>query len=106
MPQSLNLAFPRRITLNSIYITFDTNLCLFQNLHLPNWRAPEETVRDYRIWYRLEGEWKTVGTFRDNFQRRPVHRFPRMEADEIKVEVLSTWGSKTAAVYEVRVYDE
>ncbi len=106
LPQSAVLEFDSTISFNAIYLTFDTNLSLFQNIHLPNWRAPEETVRDYRILCEKEGKWKEIGFFRDNYLRRRVHRFSATRADKIKVEVLSTWGDPSARIFEIRVYEE
>jgi hypothetical protein len=100
------LEFKTSIVFNTIYLTFDTNLSLMQNIHLPNWRAPEETVRDYRILYEMQGEWKELGIFRDNYLRRRIHRFTGITANKIKVEVLSTWGDPSARIFEIRVYNE
>ncbi|MEA3477206.1 MAG: hypothetical protein U9R60_03435, partial [Bacteroidota bacterium] len=106
LPQCAVLEFDFTISFSTVYLTFDTNLGLFQNIHLPNWRAPQETVRDYRILYERKGEWKEIGVFRDNFLRRRVHKFPGIMADKIKVEVLATWGDPSARIFEIRVYDE
>ena len=106
LPQSAILEFDAPVPFTTLYLTFDTNLSLFQNLHLPTWRAPEETVRDYRILYERKGEWKEIGTFRENFLRRRVHKFPRITANKIKIEVLSTWGCSSARIFEIRLYDE
>ncbi len=107
LPQNIVLKFESSVSFTTIYLIFDTNLSLFQNLHLPCWRAPRETVRDYRILYnKRKGEWKEIGTFRDNFLRRRVHKFPKVTADKIKIEILSTWGCPSARIFEVRVYDE
>ncbi len=105
-PQSAVLEFKMPIVFNTLYLTFDTNLSLMQNIHLPNWRAPEETVRDYRILYEIQGKWKELGVFRDNYLRRRTHKFPEIRANKIKVEVLSTWGDPSARIFEIRVYDE
>lgn len=106
LPQSVILEFETSISLNTVNLTFDTNLALTANLHLPTLQAPEETVRDYRLSFGLNGEWKDIGTFRDNYLRRRVHRFQRIAADKIKIDVLSTWGDPSARIYEIRVYDE
>ncbi|RKY82294.1 hypothetical protein DRP98_09210 [candidate division KSB1 bacterium] len=106
LPQSAVLEFKSPVSFTTIYLTFDTNLSLTHNLHLPTWRPPKETVRDYRLLYERRGEWKEIGTFRDNFLRRRVHKFPRITAERIKIEVLSTWGSPSARIFEIRVYDE
>ena len=106
LPQGAVLEFESSISFTTIYLIFDTNLGLFPNIHLPTWRAPEETVRDYRLLYEMNGEWKEIGTFRDNFLRRRVHKFQRITAEKIKIEVLSTWGDPSARIFEIRVYDE
>ncbi|MBD3289998.1 FAD-dependent oxidoreductase, partial [candidate division KSB1 bacterium] len=106
LPQSAILEFDSSVSLNTVYLTFDTNSGLTTNLHLPTWQAPKETARDYGLFYELNGEWKDIGTFRDNYLRRRVHRFQRIRADKIKIQLLSTWGDPSARIYEVRVYDE
>ncbi len=106
LPQSAVLEFDSSISFTAIYLTFDTNLSLTQNLHLPTWRAPEETVRGYRLLCEHRGQWKEIGLFKDNFLRHRVHRFPRVTADRIEIEVLSIWGCPSARIFEMRVYDE
>lgn len=106
LPQWSILEFEPPICLTSIYLTFDTNLSLFQNLHLPTWRAPDETVRDYRLLYESKGQWKEIGMFKDNFLRRRIHHFPRITADKVKIEVLSTWGCPSARIFEIKMFDE
>jgi len=106
LPQWSTLEFESPLSFNAIHLTFDTNLSLFQNLHLPTWRAPKETVKDYRVLYEYNGKWKEIGIFRDNFLRYQVHRFHRITADKVKIEVLSTWGCPSARIFQIRVYDE
>jgi len=106
LPQSAILEFESSISFTTIYLTFDTNLSLTHNLHLPTWQAPKETVRDYRLLYGRKGKWKEIGTYRDNFLRRRVHKFSRITTNEIKIEVLSTWGCPSARIFEIRIYDE
>jgi hypothetical protein len=38
--------------------------------------------------------------------RRCEHRFERLQADALRLNVLATNGAPSARVYEVRVYDE
>jgi hypothetical protein len=106
LPQSAVLGFESLISFTTIYLTFDTNLSLYPNLHLPNYRAPKETVRDYRLLYEADGEWKEIGLFKNNFLRRRKHKFPGIKAEKIKVEGLKTWGDASARIFEIRVYDE
>ena len=106
LPQYAVLEFERPVSFTTIQLVFDTNLGLCQNTLLPAWRAPAETVRDYCIWYESDSRWKELGCYQDNFLRRCVHKFEAMTADKIKVEVLSTWGSPSARVFEIRLYNE
>jgi hypothetical protein len=105
-PQSVVLAFTSPVSFTTIYLTFDTNLGLFPNLHMEPLSAQRETVRDYRLWVEAKGEWKIIGEFRDNFLRRRVHQFQRITAEKIKLEVMSAWGDPSARIFEIRVYDE
>jgi hypothetical protein len=105
-PQSVVLAFRSPVSFTAIYLTFDTNLGLFPNLHMEPLSAQKETVRDYRLWYESKGGWKKIGEFRDNFLRRRVHQFQRITAEKIKLEVMSAWGNPSARIFEIRVYDE
>ena len=73
---------------------------------MPTWQAPKETVRDYRLLYESQGDWMEIGAFRDNFLRRRIHKFKRITAEKIKINVESTWGDPSARIYEIRVYDE
>jgi hypothetical protein len=69
-------------------------------------RVPAEVVRDYRVCSHHRGKWTEIGAFRDNYLRRRIHRWEnKINADKIKVEVLSTWGSPCARLYEIRVYN-
>ena len=104
-PQSVVLEFSSPVSFTTIYLTFDTNLGLFPNLHMEPLSAQKETVRDYRLWVEAEGEWKKIGEFRDNFLRRRVHQFQRITAEKIKLEVTAAWGDPSARIFEIRVYD-
>ncbi len=106
LPQSATLEFDEPVAFNAVYLTFDTNLGLFANLHMPTWRAPDETVREYRLLCERDGGWQEIGWYRDNFLRRRIHRFERMIAEKIRIEILSTWGDPSARLYEIRVYEE
>lgn len=88
-------------------MTFDTNLKLTHNMGLPPLDVPADTARDYRLSYHWAGQWRELGVYRDNNLRRRVHRWAhRMKADQISLEIQSTWGSPRASLYEIRVYNE
>lgn len=108
-PQWLELEWEEEAALNSIYLTFDTDLN-DKNRHTENLpdtqRMPPECVRDYRVQIREKGMWKTVAEVKGNFQRRRIHRFATCETDGVRIEVEATNGDPSARVYEVRCYHE
>lgn len=100
-PQSVDLDFPEPQRINTIYITFDTNLDTpepFRNVPEP------ECVRDYAVYYKINGERIKLLEERGNYHRRRVHRFNEIECEGISIEVLSTNGDPYARIYEIRIY--
>ncbi|RLE78720.1 MAG: hypothetical protein DRJ52_09950, partial [Thermoprotei archaeon] len=51
-------------------------------------------------------EWEEVTYVKNNYKRRRIHRFKRVRAEALRLEVLSTNGDRSARVYEIRVYNE
>jgi hypothetical protein len=103
LPAQLELRWPKRITCNTIQFTFDTN-ANYRVLD-PLFRYPE-CVKDYRVDCRDGGDWRSLVEVTGNYVRRRVHPFERIQTDAIRLTVLTTNGSPSARVYEVRVYDE
>jgi 2-polyprenyl-6-methoxyphenol hydroxylase-like FAD-dependent oxidoreductase len=103
MPQELKLAWSAPRTMNSAYLTFDTDLNRMPD-H-PLYVAPE-CVREYVLSVRVDGAWVDVAAETGNFQRRRAHRFERVAADAVRLTVHATNGAPSARVYEVRIYDE
>lgn len=109
IPQWLKLDFDEKKKLNSVYLTFDTNLA---TKRYKSWkyssseRMPPETARDYRIQYHDGNDWVTVAQARDNYRRRRIHRFPTVEASSVRVLIDNTNGDASARIYEVRIYHE
>ncbi|MBP8638304.1 MAG: FAD-dependent oxidoreductase [Dictyoglomi bacterium] len=100
-PQSVDLDFPEPQRINTIYITFDTNLDTpepFRNVPEP------ECVRDYAVYYKINGNLIKLLEERGNYHRRRVHRFNEIECEGISIEVLSTNGDPYARIYEIRIY--
>ncbi len=109
MPQWLELDFGEKRKLNSVYLTFDTNLATKRYRSwkfTPSERMPPECVRDYRIEYHDGNDWVTVAQAEDNFQRRRIHTFDEVESSKLRVVVDKTNGDKSARIYEVRAYNE
>ena len=102
LPQWIDVVFDRPVALNSVRLTFDTNLG-------PRWHRrafPRECVRDYDILcYDDDGE-EVVVSETDNFQRHRIHRFARRTVERLRLRVNATNGAPSARVYEIRAYDE
>jgi hypothetical protein len=102
LPQWLSLEFGERVALNTVLLTFDTNL----SPRLPGPGNARETVRDYTVSVRQADAWKEVATVRGNFQRRSTARFETVQAEAVRVTVLATHGDPSARIFEVRLYSE
>jgi hypothetical protein len=101
LPQSLTLEFPQPVSLGEIQLTFDSELD-----HRQPPRFPSRTVRHYRLWIRPPGgaEEQLLTEQTDNYQRRRRHEVRGQMARSLRIEILSTNGSPSARIFEVRVY--
>jgi hypothetical protein len=104
MPQWIELLFSQATTLDSVYLTFDTDLDV-DEAHKSD-VVPPECVRDYQVSGLVGGEWKILADVVGNFQRRRIHRFAAVSVERLRVTVLSTNGHPSARIYEVRAYRE
>jgi len=103
LPQWLQLAFDAPVEINTVYLTFDTDM---NPRHSQTPPLPPQCVRDYTLSCRLDGEWKTLAEVQGNFQRRRVHRFPNVTTSTVRLTVQATNGDRSARVFEVRAYCE
>jgi hypothetical protein len=71
------------------------------------WGAPQpQTVRDYDVQVLQDGDWKTVRTVKDNYQRRNVLNLEEdVTSDALRIVVNATNGLNHARINEVRVYE-
>lgn len=104
LPQWIELDFKKMVRLNTIQLTFDTNLNV-NDSHLSDFR-PAECVRDYTLSYHNSEKWVDLLEIKNNFQRFRVHRFNAVEAEKVRLTVTATHGDKSARVYEIRIYNE
>lgn len=102
MPQWVELAFPRPFTVNSVYITFDTD----QGPGIHRISRPRTCVRDYELAYYDGRGWIRLFEEEGNFQRLRIHRFDRVKAEKLRLTVTATNGDPSARIFEVRVYNE
>lgn len=109
MPQWLELNFDETKTVNSVYLTFDTNLKTKRYTtweHKTEHRMSTECARDYQIQYHDGSDWVTVAETENNYQRRRIHRFPSVETEKVRVLITSTNDDASARLYEIRAYNE
>jgi len=100
-PQWIELTFPTPQEINTVYLTFDTNLDrLVRSGHAP------ECVRDYRLLVHDGSRYHEVARVVGNYQRRCIHRFDSILAHRVRLVVEATNGAKEARVYEIRIYHE
>jgi hypothetical protein len=103
LPAHVELKWDGAQKFNTVILTFDTNPGRRENAAL--FRYPD-CVKDYDLEAQVGGAWKTILSVRDNYMRRRTHTFDRVEAQQLRLNVLATNGAKCARVYEIRVYDE
>ena len=102
MPQWVELRFREPVKFNTVYLTFDTDM----NARWHTVPIVPECVRDYDLSY-FDGEkWTRLVDVKGNFQRRRVHRFNTVIGEKLRLTVHATNGSKSARVFEIRVYEE
>jgi hypothetical protein len=102
LPQWVQLNFEKPAQVNTVYLTFDTDL----NARLCTVPLVPQCVRDYKV-SSFDGErWTTVAEVKGNFQRRRLHRFQRQRITKLRLTVHATNGDPSARVFEIRAYDE
>lgn len=102
----LELSFreEREITEIRLYFGADLDSSL-NNLRPTGPRVFPDTVKDYRLWARIGGQWRHLVEIEGNYQRLRIHRLRNsVVADAVKLEIMATNGSPWAQVYGVRVY--
>jgi hypothetical protein len=103
LPQHVELAWNQPQSFTTVLLTFDTNTGRRENEAF--FRYPD-CVKDYELQAQVGGEWKTIASVTDNYQRRREHRIDRISADKLRLNVLATNGAPMARVYEIRIYNE
>jgi hypothetical protein len=112
-PTNIEIDFVERRVIDTVYVTFDTNLSrpLTQTDDISRREkmaaGPQpETARDYAILAGLTTQWKPIVEVTGNYQRRRVHRFDPIRVNRLRVVVNATNGADHARIFEVRCYNE
>ena len=58
-------------------------------------------VKDYTIEIFDGTSWVKAAEEQDNFMRKRTHRFEALKAEKLRVNVLATWGDKSARIMEI-----
>ena len=103
LPQWLEVDFGKPQKLNTIYLTFDTNIYGRFPVAKP---GAEGTAEDYRVLYNDNGQWKVAFEERGNWRRFRRHSFAEIETSRIRIDFLKAKNGSEARVYEVRAYSE
>ncbi|MHB0876274.1 MAG: FAD-dependent oxidoreductase, partial [Anaerolineae bacterium] len=80
LPQYIEFELPQETELDTVYITFDTNL----DKVVPFGPAPE-CVRDYRLSYYDGQRWRDLFDERGNHQRRRRHEFATVRTTALRL---------------------
>lgn len=102
MPQWIELSFDQPTPVNTVYLTFDTDM----NTAVHDEALVPRCVKNYNLSIDDGKGWKTVAKASDNFQRRRIHRFETSAVKKIRLTVLATNGDRSARVFEIRAYKE
>ena len=100
LPAWVELSLAKRETLQSIQLTFDTNI----NRRIDTALCYPECVKTYDVAVYMGSRWQTVAEVQDNYQRRRSHSFPPVSADRVRINVHATNGLPSARIYEIRLY--
>lgn len=101
MPQWIELELAAPSEVNTVYLTFDTDMN-------HRYRVPlvPQCVRDYELSCRDGDGWVRLAAETGNFQRRRVHRFETVTTSKLRLTVHETNGAASARVFEIRAYHE
>jgi hypothetical protein len=109
LPQWLELTFPGHVALNTVHVTFGTDLSsrhLQKTRDLDSGRDVLASVSGYDIEAYDGKAWQAVVKETDNYQRWRRHRFAEVVATKLRLKVHDTAAMDSVQVYEVRVYKE
>jgi len=103
LPQEVELEFESPVVINTVYLTFDTNLDTFRTKWVKLGPVPE-CVKDYSLFYFDGNEWLNLVNVHGNYHRKRIHRFNPAKAYKLRLRVTKTNGDESARVYEIRCY--
>lgn len=98
LPQYVDLEFDQEKKINTIYLTFDTNVDkLVKTGPVP------ECVKDYSLYFHNGQSWVKILEEKGNYHRHRRHIFPSIITKKLRVMVNNSNGADEARIYEIRV---
>lgn len=89
LPQCVALDFEQPTRLDTVCLSFDTDLNVIASQLPEFWRAPT-CVRDWRLYATVDGVRRLVYEEAGNYQRRRVATFTPVTATSLELEVIAT----------------
>jgi hypothetical protein len=103
LPQWLEIDFGKPQKLNTVYLTWDSNIFG----RFPTSRAGAEvTAQDYRLLYNCDGLWRAAFEEKENWRRFRRHSFDTLTTDKIRLEIRKAINGDEARLYQIRAYHE
>lgn len=107
----IELTWDKPQTISRVQLTFDSGLTRELTLSSSDSitrriirAAQPETVRDYGVFAKSNGQMKEVARVSGNHQRVNRHKFETIEAEAIRIHVTKTNGHDEARIVEIRCY--
>lgn len=108
----LSFHFPQPVTINTVQLTFDSNLSREimislseQVLARQEGHSPSELVKAFELSFYRNGQLLRQIKQSDNYQRHCVIRLPQsLSCDRVQLTIHATHGTTTPKVFEVRAY--
>jgi len=97
MPQYIDLEFDNKKEINTISLTFDTNLDKLVEIG-----PVPECVRDYTLYFYNGKSWVKILSETGNYHRHRQHTFGPIVTKKLRIEVNATNGANEARIYEIR----
>ncbi len=101
-PQWIELDLGKPSEFNTVHLTFDTDLSTGR----PEKSRQEVCVKSYEVSAFSNGDWVELAESKDNFQRHRIHKFKKVRANKLRLEIRATHGVPSARVFEIRAYNE
>lgn len=106
-PEVLTLHWDHEVVASEVHVVFNDDVNAYlNNLHYVRsaFRVPPEIVADFDLEAFVKGDWRPLGTVRDNRRRHRIVAFEPIATTRIRLVCRRTNGSDLVQVGQVRVY--